>query len=114
MDETYVKAYGQWVYLYRVVDKAGQTVDFFLSQNRDVNAAKSFLRSATKNARVPTKFTLDAYAASHRAVRSQNLLILTKSLSNGALRFPCCAVPCSSPGQTAADGGKTVGKNRLW
>ena len=56
------------MYLYRAVDKAGQTVDFFLSRNRDVNAAKSFLRSAM-NTRVPTKITLDAYAASHRAVR---------------------------------------------
>jgi hypothetical protein len=27
------------------------------------------LRSAMKNTRVPTKITLDAYAASHRAVR---------------------------------------------
>jgi transposase-like protein len=69
MDETYIKVHGEWVYLYRAVDKAGQTVDFFLSQNRDVNAAKSFLRSATKNTRVPTKITLDTYAASHRAVR---------------------------------------------
>ena len=69
MDETYIKVDGQWVYLYRAVDKAGQTVDFFLSQNRDVNAAKTFLRSAMKNTRVPTKITLDAYAASHRAVR---------------------------------------------
>ena len=57
------------MYLYRAVDKAGQTVDFFLSRNRDVNAAKSFLRRAMKNTRVPTKITLDAYAASHRAVR---------------------------------------------
>jgi transposase-like protein len=57
------------VYLYRAVDKAGQTVDFFLSRNRDVNAAKSFLRSAMKNRRVPMKITLDAYASSHRAVR---------------------------------------------
>src|SRR4249920_795358 len=69
MDETYVKAHGQWVYLYRAVDKVGQTVDFFFSRNRDVNAAKSFLRSAIKNTRVPTKITLGAYAASHRAVR---------------------------------------------
>ena len=34
-----------------------------------MNAAKSFLRSAMKNTRKPTKITLDVYAASHRAVR---------------------------------------------
>jgi len=60
---------GFWVYLYRAVDRAGWTVDFFLSRNRDVNAAKSFLRNAMKNRRTPTKITLDAHAASHRAVR---------------------------------------------
>ena len=69
MDETYIKIRGRWVYLYRAVDKAGHTVDFFLSRNRDVNAAKSFLRHAMKNRRPPSKITLDAYAASHRAVR---------------------------------------------
>ena len=55
-------------YLYRAVDKAGKTVDFFLSRQRDINAAKAFLRQAMKEQRVPTKVTLDAYAASHRAV----------------------------------------------
>ena len=65
----HIKVRGQWVYLYRAVDKSGGTVDFFLSRKRDVNAAKSFLRSAMKNTRTPTKITLDAYAASHRAVR---------------------------------------------
>ena len=69
MDETDIKVRGRWVYLYRAVDKAGQTVDFFLSRNRDVNAVKSFLRHAMKNRRTPSKITLDAYAASHRAVR---------------------------------------------
>jgi transposase-like protein len=68
MDETYVKVRGEWVYLYRAVDKAGKTVDFYLSRNRDVNAAKDFLRKAMTAQRVPTKITLDAYAASHRAV----------------------------------------------
>jgi transposase-like protein len=68
MDETYVKVRGAWVYLYRAVDKAGKTVDFYLSRNRDVNAAKAFLRQALKAQRIPTKITLDAYAASHRAV----------------------------------------------
>ena len=69
MDETYIKVGGRWAYLYRAVDKAGRTVDFFLSRNRDVNAAKTFLRGAMKHTRQPTKITLDAYAASHRAVR---------------------------------------------
>ena len=68
MDETYIKVRGEWVYLYRAVDKAGKTVDFFLSGERDTNAAKAFLRKAIKGQRVPTKVTLDAYAASHRAV----------------------------------------------
>ena len=69
MDETYIKVRGSWVYRYRAVDKAGGTVDFFLSRNRDVTAGKTFLRNAMKNRRTPTKITLDAYAASHRAVR---------------------------------------------
>ena len=59
---------GQWVYLYRAVDQAGQTVDFYGSRQRDVNAAKAFLRQAMKPPRIATKITLDAYAASHRAV----------------------------------------------
>jgi transposase-like protein len=67
MDETYVKVRGEWVYLYRAVDKGGKTVDFYLSRRRDVNACKAFLRKAIKEQRVPTKITLDAYAASHRA-----------------------------------------------
>ena len=68
MDETYIKVRGEWMYLYRAVDKAGKTVDFHLSRKRDVNAAKAFLRNAMKGQRTPTKITLDAYAASHRAV----------------------------------------------
>ena len=68
MDETYVRVKGQWTYLYRAVDKQGQTIDSYLSLKRDVNAAKVFLRKAINHQRVPTKITLDAYAASHRAV----------------------------------------------
>ena len=67
-DETYIKVKGAWQYLYRAVDKAGKTVDFYLSRKRDVNAAKAFFRKAMLEQRTPTKITLDAYAASHRAV----------------------------------------------
>jgi transposase-like protein len=68
IDETYVKVRGEWIYLYRAVDKGGRTIDFHLSGRRDVNAANAFLRKAMKGQRTPTKITLDAYAASHCAV----------------------------------------------
>jgi transposase-like protein len=67
-DETYIQVKGRWLYLYRAVDKAGKSVDFYLRGNRDVAAAKAFLRKAVRYQRTPTKITLDAYAASHRAV----------------------------------------------
>jgi transposase-like protein len=70
VDETYVKIRGEWVYLYRAVDRAGNTVDFRLSTRRDVAAAKAFFRKAVKTqGSNPTTITLDGYAASHRAVR---------------------------------------------
>ena len=39
---------GEWVYLYRVVDREGMTVDFRLSTRRDVAAARTFFRQAMK------------------------------------------------------------------
>jgi len=70
VDETSIKVRGQWVYLSRAVDKAGQTVDFRLSTRRDVAATKAFFRKAIRHeGRTPHTITLDGYAASHRAVR---------------------------------------------
>ena len=60
---------GRWTYLYRAVDKYGQTVDFLLSERRDVAAAKRFFSKAMRHNGMPRVITLDAYAASHRAVR---------------------------------------------
>lgn len=34
VDETYVKVRGRWTYLYRAVDKFGNTIDFYLSPTR--------------------------------------------------------------------------------
>ena len=70
VDETYIKVRGDWVYLYRAVDRDGNTVDFRLSPKRDVAAAKAFFRKALRTqGRAPMSITLDGYAASHRAVR---------------------------------------------
>jgi transposase-like protein len=46
IDETYVKVRGQWTYLYRAIDKHGNTIDFYLSPTRDTAAAKRFLGKA--------------------------------------------------------------------
>jgi transposase-like protein len=67
-DETYIDVKGRWTYLYRAVDKQGRTVDFLLSERRDVAAAKRFFHKAMKSHPTPRVITLDAYAASHRAI----------------------------------------------
>src|ERR1051325_207184 len=36
VDETYIRVRGMWKYLYHAVDKEGNTVDFLLSQHRDI------------------------------------------------------------------------------
>ena len=46
IDETYVKVRGQWAYLYRALDKLGNTLDFYLSATRNTKAAKRFLGKA--------------------------------------------------------------------
>jgi len=68
VDETYIKIKGQWVYLYRAVEKQGRTVDFLLSKRRDMAAAKRFFSLAVRNNGSPRVITLDGYAASHLAV----------------------------------------------
>jgi transposase-like protein len=60
---------GRGVDLYRAVDREGQTVDFFLSERRDMAAAKWFLQQAIEKRGMPQKITLDGYAASHGAGR---------------------------------------------
>jgi IS6 family transposase len=49
MDETFVRIAGKWMYLFRAVDSYGQTVDFYLSETRDREAAKIFLKRALAN-----------------------------------------------------------------
>jgi transposase-like protein len=69
VDETYVKVAGEWKYLYRAVDKLGQTVDFLLTARRDVAAARRFFERAIDQHDVPEKITIDKSGANTAAVR---------------------------------------------
>jgi putative transposase len=72
MDETYIKVKGQWRYLYRAVDKTGQTIDFLLTEQRDERAALRFLIKAMRRHGVPEKITIDGSEANAAAIRSYN------------------------------------------
>jgi transposase-like protein len=66
IDETYVKVGGKWAYLYRAVDKHGDTIDFYLSSTRNAKAAKRFLSKALRGLKdweMPDKLNTDKAAA---------------------------------------------------
>ena len=71
MDETYVRVAGRWMYLFRAVDNRGDTVDFYLSETRDRDAAKQFLRTALANPdNVPPRvFSVDGNRSYRAAIR---------------------------------------------
>jgi putative transposase len=61
---------GQWKYLYRAVDREGDTVDFLLTAKRDLAAARQFLQRAIDLNDVPKKITIDKSGANTAAVES--------------------------------------------
>lgn len=72
MDETYIKVNGEWVYLYRAVDSAGNTIEFLLRKYRDAAAAKAFFRKAFKHNGYPEKVTIDKSGSNISALKSTN------------------------------------------
>ena len=72
MDETYIKVRGRWVYLYRAVDKYGKTIDFLLTEKRDMKAAKGFLTKAIGRNGTPEKINIDKSGANAAAIVNYN------------------------------------------
>jgi IS6 family transposase len=85
-DETYIRVAGQWTYLYRAVDSAGATVDFYLSPTRDVAAAHLFLRKAMADKRriAPVEIVVDGNPTYPIAIRE-----LQREQILGACRCRC-------------------------
>jgi transposase-like protein len=71
VDETYVKVGGQWKYLFRVIDKRGQLIDFMLLDRRNTRAAYRFLGKALKTMRnwPPHSITTDKLGSYPKAIR---------------------------------------------
>ena len=63
MDETYIKVKDEWKYLYRAVDKAGDTVDFLFRAKRDKAAARRYFEKAIAGNGVPETVTIDKSGA---------------------------------------------------
>jgi transposase-like protein len=65
VDETYIKVGMSCKYLYRAVDKEGQTIEFMLSAKRDVSAAKRFFKKMMRadHRRLPLSISVDKNAA---------------------------------------------------
>src|SRR5882724_8078667 len=72
MDETYIRVKGEWRYLYRAVDKTGQTIDFLLTEHRDTEAALRFLTQAIRRHGVPETITIDGSEANEAAIKRYN------------------------------------------
>jgi len=63
---------GEWRYLYRAVDKHGQTIDFLLTEHRDTAAALRFLKHAIRRHGVPETITIDGSEANEAAIKRYN------------------------------------------
>ena len=90
MDETFVRIAGRWLYLFRAVDSQGQTVDFYLSETRDREAAKCFLKKALANPdnrppRVVARDGLRSYPAAIRELQGEGRMQVLPA-ANATLR----------------------------
>jgi len=72
MDETYIKVGGKDRYLYRAVDKYGNTVDFLLTKRRMKGSAQKFLNKAIGNNGRPRVINIDKSGANSAAIRTVN------------------------------------------
>ena len=62
VDETYVKVAGVWRYVYRAVDQHGQVIDVYVSNHRDITAARTFFTAAVAAHGEPAEVVTDRAA----------------------------------------------------
>ena len=75
VDETYIKVRGKWTYLYRAVDRDGQTLDFMLSERRDTAAARRFFKQAVGANSAPDRVVIDKSGANLVGLQCLNVIL---------------------------------------
>jgi len=81
VDETYIKIKAKWIYLYRAVDRNGQTLDFMLSERRNLGAARRFFKKAIASSGVPHTIVMDKSGANLAGAQAVNNIL--KVTGNG-------------------------------
>jgi transposase-like protein len=90
VDETYIKVGKSCKYLYRAVDKEGNTIEFMLSAKRDVSAANRFFKKMMRadHRRLPFTISVDKNAAYPEAfTTSQDGKILPKDCTLRRVKY---------------------------
>jgi putative transposase len=72
MDETYIRVRGEWRYLYRAVDKDGDTIDFLLRAHRDKTAARRYFEKSIAQNGAPATVNIDKSGANFAALEGIN------------------------------------------
>ncbi len=75
IDETYIKVKGRWTYLYRAVDRDDQTLDFMLSERRDLAAARRVFKRAIGINGVPYRVVMDKSGANLAGLQAVNVIL---------------------------------------
>jgi len=90
IDETYIRVGKAWKYLYRAVDKDGQTIEFMLSAKRDIAAAKRFFKKMMRadHRRLPFSISVDKNGAYPDAfTSSQDEKVLPKDCTLRRVKY---------------------------
>ncbi|EJS46500.1 IS6 family transposase [Bacillus nitratireducens] len=81
LDETYIKVKGEWRYLYRAIDKDGNTLDIQLRKKRDHQAAYALMKRLVKHFGEPTVLTTDkapALLCAFKKLKKNGFYVRTK------------------------------------
>jgi transposase-like protein len=68
VDETYVKAAGRWVYLYRAIDQFRQVIDVLVAEKRDLATTRRFFARALTHGPHPSEVSTDRAPAYPRVL----------------------------------------------